>query len=177
MRNFTINALSSQGSQRSLDTAGRVLENSELHCSALLTSCSRLLKLTLVVTKLDRLGRSVTDLHAIASELEAKGARLAYGGSTHDPADPAGKLFFTMLGAMAEFEADLIRARTREGVAIAKAEGRMLGRTPKLSALQRRRLLADYETGEYSTAQLMEISGLSRSAMYATLARAREEQA
>ncbi|MGW5268353.1 recombinase family protein [Rhodococcus sp. NPDC003994] len=131
---------------------------------------------TLVVTKLDRLGRSVTDLHAIASELEAKGARLAYGGSTHDPADPAGKLFFTMLGAMAEFEADLIRARTREGVAIAKAEGRMLGRTPKLSALQRRRLLADYETGEYSTAQLMEISGLSRSAMYATLARAREER-
>jgi len=48
MRNFTINALSSQGSQRSLDTAGRVLENSELHCSALLTSCSRLLKLTVV---------------------------------------------------------------------------------------------------------------------------------
>lgn len=165
MGNFTINALSSQGSQRSLDKAGRVLENSELHCSALLTSCSRLLKLT------------VTDLHAIASELESKGARLAYGGSTHDPADPAGKLFFTMLGAMAEFEADLIRARTREGVAIAKAEGRMLGRTPKLSALQRRRLLADYETGEYSTAQLMEISGLSRSAMYATLARAREERA
>ncbi|AMY17700.1 hypothetical protein ACWEQ4_12865 [Rhodococcus sp. NPDC003994] len=53
----------------------------------------------------------------------------------------------------------------------------MLGRTPKLSALQRRRLLADYETGEYSTAQLMEISGLSRSAMYATLTRAREERA
>ncbi|MFC7961419.1 recombinase family protein [Rhodococcoides kroppenstedtii] len=83
-------------------------------------------------------------MHAIASELEAKGARLAYDGSTHDPADPAGKLFFTILGAMAEFEADLIRARTRGGVAIAKAEGRMLGRTPKLSALQRRRLLADY---------------------------------
>ena len=81
-----------------------------------------------------------------------------------------------MLGAMAEFEADLIRARTREGVAIAKAEGRMLGRTPKLSGLQRRRLLADYETGEYSTAQLMEIAGLSRSAMYATLSRARDER-
>lgn len=47
MGNFTINALSSQGSQRSLDKAGRVLENSELHCSALLTSCSRLLKLTI----------------------------------------------------------------------------------------------------------------------------------
>lgn len=49
MGNFTINALSSQGSQRSLDKAGRVLENSELHCSALLTSCSRLLKLTAYV--------------------------------------------------------------------------------------------------------------------------------
>ncbi len=62
-------------------------------------------------------------------------------------------------------------------MAIAKAEGRLKGKQPRLSALQRKRLLADYDSGTYSSAQLMEISGLSRSAMYATLTRARTEQA
>ena len=129
-----------------------------------------------MVTKLDRLARSVRDAHQIADDLAAREVKLSIAESVYDPTDPMGKLLFDVLAMVAEFEADLIRARTREGVAIAKAEGRMLGRTPKLSALQRRRLLADYETGEYSTAQLMEISGLSRSAMYATLARARQER-
>ncbi|MFF3182174.1 recombinase family protein [Rhodococcus pyridinivorans] len=132
---------------------------------------------TLVVTKLDRLGRSAVDLRAIADELEAKGTRLSIGGSVHDPTDPTGKLFFGMLSLMAEFESDLIRARTREGMAEAKKAGRLKGKQPKLSTLQRKRLLADYESGEYTAAQLCEISGLCRSAMYATLRRAREEAA
>jgi len=72
---------------------------------------------------------------------------------------------------MAEFESDLIRARTKEAMAIAKAEGRLKGKQPRLSVLQRKRLLADYDSGAYSSAELMEISGLSRSAMYATLRR------
>lgn len=130
---------------------------------------------TLIVAKLDRLGRSAVDLRGIADELEAKGTRLSIGGSIHDPADPTGKLFFGMLSLMAEFESDLIRARTREGMAEAKKAGRLKGKQPKLSVLQRKRLLADYESGDYSAAQLCEISGLSRSAMYATLRRAREE--
>ncbi|MFX1760166.1 recombinase family protein, partial [Rhodococcus sp. As11] len=71
----------------------------------------------------------------------------------------------------------LIRARTREGMAEAKKAGRLKGKQPKLSTLQRKRLLADYESGEYTAAQLCEISGLCRSAMYATLRRAREEAA
>ncbi len=61
-------------------------------------------------------------------------------------------------------------------MAIAKAEGRLKGKQPRLSVLQRKRLLADYDSGTYSIAELMEISGLSRSAMYATIARARTEQ-
>lgn len=130
---------------------------------------------TLIVTKLDRLGRSAVDLRAIADELQAKGTRLSIGGSIHDPADPTGKLSFGMLSLMAEFESDLIRARTREGMAEAKKAGRLKGKQPKLSALQRKRLLADYESGDYSANQLCEISGLSRSATYATLRRARDE--
>lgn len=131
----------------------------------------------LIVAKLDRLGRSAVDLRAISDELERKGTRLNIGGSIHDPADPTGKMFFGMLSLMAEFESDLIRARTREGMAVAKAAGRLKGKQPKLSPLRRKKLLADYDSGEYSGAQLMEISGLSRSAMYATLKRARDEGA
>ncbi len=131
---------------------------------------------TIVVTKLDRLGRSAVDLHTIARELEQKQTRISIGGALHDPTDPTGKLFYGMLALMAEFESDLIRARTKEAMAIAKAEGRLKGKQPRLSALQRKRLLADYDSGAYSSAELMEISGLSRSAMYATLARARTER-
>jgi len=131
---------------------------------------------TIVVTKLDRLGRSAVDLHTIARELEQKQTRISIGGALHDPTDPTGKLFYGMLALMAEFESDLIRARTKEAMAIAKAEGRLKGKQPRLSALQRKRLLADYDSGTYSSAQLMEISGLSRSAMYATLARARTDR-
>lgn len=80
-----------------------------------------------------------------------------------------------MLTLMAEFESDLVRARTREGMAEAKKASRLKDKQPKLSVLQRKRLLADYESGEYTAAQLCEISGLSRSAMDATLRRAREE--
>jgi len=84
-------------------------------------------------------------------------------------------MFFGMLALMAEFESDLIRSRTVEGMREAAKRGRLLGKPSRLSVLQRKRLLADYESGEYSAAQLMDISGLSRSVMYATLNKAREE--
>jgi len=90
--------------------------------------------------------------------------QLSIGGSIHDPGDPIGKMFFGMLALMAEFESDLIRSRTVEGMREAAKRGRLLGKPSKLSVLQRKRLLADYESGEYSAAQLMDISGLSRSA-------------
>jgi len=68
---------------------------------------------TFVVPKLDRLARSVPDARAIADELEQRGVKLSLGGSVHDPADPMGKMFFNILATFAEFEADLIRMRTR----------------------------------------------------------------
>ncbi len=76
--------------------------------------------------------------------------------------DPIGKMFFGMLALMAEFESDLIRSRTVEGMREAAKRGRLLGKPSKLSVLPRKRLLADYESGEYSAAQLMDISGLGR---------------
>ena len=65
---------------------------------------------TLVVTKLDRLARSVPDARDIVDELTANGVKLNIGGSVHDPSDPIGRLLFTTLSMIAEFEADLARA-------------------------------------------------------------------
>ena len=64
---------------------------------------------TLVVTKLDRLARSVPDAREIADQLLAREVKLALGPTTHDPNDPMGKMFFNILATFAEFESDLIR--------------------------------------------------------------------
>ena len=88
---------------------------------------------TFVVAKLDRLARSVRDAHQIADDLAAREVKLSIAGSVYDPTDPMGKLLFNVLAMVAEFEADLIRARTREGMKVAKATGRLRGKSPKLT--------------------------------------------
>ena len=84
----------------------------------------------------DRLARSVPDARAIADQLRQRGVKLALGRTLYDPDDPMGKLFFNILATFAEFEADLIRMRTREGMAIARAKGKLRGKQPKLSDRQ-----------------------------------------
>jgi DNA invertase Pin-like site-specific DNA recombinase len=69
---------------------------------------------TLVVTKLDRLARSLPDARDIIEDLTKRNVKLSIGGSVHDPTDPVGRLLFNVLAMVAEFESDLIRARTRE---------------------------------------------------------------
>lgn len=126
---------------------------------------------TLVVPKLDRLARSVPDARAIADQLEAKGVKLALGASVYDPTDPMGKMFFNILATFAEFEADLIRMRTREGMAIARAKGKLRGKQPKLSDKQQRELTRMHVTGEYSISDLAEVFSVSRPTVYRTLKR------
>jgi len=69
---------------------------------------------TLVVTKLDRSARSLPDARDIVAELTGAGVKLNIGGSVHDPDDPVGRLLFTVLAMIAEFESDLNKMRTRE---------------------------------------------------------------
>ena len=126
---------------------------------------------TLVVPKLDRLARSVPDARAIADTLAARGVRLALGASVYDPADPMGKMFFNILATFAEFEADLIRLRTREGMAIARAKGKLRGKKPKLSDKQQKELRRMHDTGEYAISDLAELFSVSRPTVYRTLAR------
>ena len=126
---------------------------------------------TLVVPKLDRLARSAPDARAIADRLRERDVKLALGRALYDPGDPMGKLFFNILATFAEFEADLIRMRTREGMAIARAKGKLRGKQPKLSDRQQRELCRMHATGEYSISDLAELFSVSRPIVYRTLNR------
>ncbi|WP_299365131.1 recombinase family protein [uncultured Paracoccus sp.] len=126
---------------------------------------------TLVVPKLDRLARSVPDARAIGDSLAERGVRLQIGTTVHDPDDPMGRLFFNILATFAEFEADLIRMRTREGMAVARARGRLRGKQPKLSDRQQTELRRMHATGDYTISDLAELFSISRPTVYRTLAR------
>ena len=127
---------------------------------------------TLVVTKLDRLARSLRDAKDIVDELTRREVKLSLGGSVHDPTDPVGRLLFNVLAMVAEFEADLIRARTREGMAVAKAKGRLRGKPPKLSKKQEAHLVSVHLAGTHTTAELAEIFSVARSTVYRAIKRA-----
>ncbi len=102
---------------------------------------------TLVVTKLDRLARSLPDARAIADEL-------------------------TMV---AEFESDLIPLRTKEGMRVAKAKGHVRGKQPKLNRRQEAHLVSLVQSGEYSTAEVADLFGVGRSTVYRAFDRQRTE--
>jgi len=129
---------------------------------------------TLVVAKLDRLARSLPDARAIADELTARQVKLNLGGSVHDPTDPVGRLLFNVLAMVAEFEADLTRMRTREGMKVAKAKGRLKGKQPKLSPRQETHLATLYQAGEHTISELEELFSVTRSTVYRALRRAGE---
>ncbi|WP_366658519.1 recombinase family protein [Fodinicurvata sp. EGI_FJ10296] len=126
---------------------------------------------TLVVPKLDRLARSVPDARAIADELEKRGVKLALGTSVYDPTDPMGRMFFNILATFAEFEADLIRMRTKEGMAIARDKGKLKGKKPKLSDRRQTELRRMYDTNDYSISDLAELFDVSRPTVYRVLQR------
>jgi DNA invertase Pin-like site-specific DNA recombinase len=126
---------------------------------------------TLVVPKLDRLARSVPDARAIGDDLAGRGIKLSLGGQVYDPTDPMGKMFFNILATFAEFEVDLLRMRTREGMAVARAKGKLRGKKPKLSPKQQAELRRMHATGEYTIADLTELFSVSRPTVYRTLQR------
>jgi DNA invertase Pin-like site-specific DNA recombinase len=129
---------------------------------------------TLVVTKLDRLARSLKDASDIVEELTTAGVTLNIGGSVHDPDDPVGRLLFNVLGMIAEFESDLIRMRTREGMKIAKAKGRLRGKQPKLKPAQEAHLIELWRAGKHTSTELAELFSVARSTIYRAVQRADE---
>ncbi|CAM4128377.1 recombinase family protein [Janibacter anophelis] len=129
---------------------------------------------TFVVTKLDRLGRSVPDLRDITHDLHARGVALQMAGAIYDPTDPFGKFFLTTLAAVAEFEADMISMRTKEGLAVARAKGRLNGKPPKLSQRQHMKVLTEYESGTTTPGELAQDYGVDRATIYRTIDRAKK---
>jgi len=117
----------------------------------------------LVVTKLDRFARPLRDATDIADELTQNGVALNLGGAVYDPTNPVGRPLFNVLGMVAEFDADLIRARTREGMAIANAPGKLRGRKPKLTASQEKHLVQLHRTGAHTTSAIAELFGVGQS--------------
>lgn len=125
---------------------------------------------TLVVWKLDRLSRTVRQLVEFAEELRSREIGFRSLQDAIDTTTPAGRFFFHMMAALAEMERDLIRERTRAGLAAAKARGRNGGRPPKLTPKQihhAQRLLADPEV---SVTELARSLGIARSTLYRALA-------
>ncbi len=127
---------------------------------------------TLVVTKLDRLARSLRDAKDIVDDLTRREVKLSIGGSVHDSTDPVGRLLSNVFAMVAEFEADLIRARTREGMQFAKPAGRLRGKQPKLSKAQETHLVSVHLAGTHTTVELAELFGVARSTVYRAIKRA-----
>ena len=131
---------------------------------------------TLLIWKLDRLGRSLRHLVATVQELVDRriGFRVLTGqGANIDTSTPSGKLVFGIFAALAEFERELIVERTKAGLAAAKARGRKGGRRPKLSpttlAGAKARLIADPFLDK---AELAKELGVHRSTLWRALERA-----
>jgi len=104
---------------------------------------------TLVVSKLDRLGRDAIDVLQTVRDLGSKGVKVIVHqlGST-DLTSPAGKLLLMMLSAVAEMERDLLVERTQAGLARAKAEGKVLGRPSKTTEVERIEIIKKLEEGQ-----------------------------
>jgi DNA invertase Pin-like site-specific DNA recombinase len=124
---------------------------------------------TLVVHSMDRLARNVSDLRLLVNQLTAKGVavefikeHLTFTGED----SPMSNLLLSMLGAVAEFERALLLERQREGIAIAKAEGKYKGRKRTLSAAKARELVNRATAGEVSKTALAAEYGVSRETLY-----------
>jgi DNA invertase Pin-like site-specific DNA recombinase len=126
-----------------------------------------------VVFKLDRLGRSLRDLIEVVQRLGDGGVGLCCLHEAIDTTTAAGKLTFHLFGALAEFEADLCRERTRAGLAAARARGSKLGRPKALSTAQVEMARTMMANPQLSARQIAVELGVHRATLYRSLGRRR----
>lgn len=138
-----------------------------------LDSCLRSLREgdTLVVWRLDRLGRSLKDLVDIITDLEQRGVAFRSVTEAIDTSTSGGKLVFHIFGALAEFERSIIQERTRAGLAAARARGRKGGRKPKMSKSDVRKAVAMLQDPTITKSEVAGHFGVSRVTLNASIAR------
>lgn len=132
---------------------------------------------TLVVWKLDRLGRSIQHLIQAVNDLQEKKISFKSLQENIDTATSGGKLIFHIFSALAEFERDLIRERTEAGLKAARARGKMGGRPPLLDTRQINRMLEMYDEQKNTVAEICKIYSISRPSFYNYLNNRRRELA
>ena len=126
---------------------------------------------TLVVWRLDRLGRSLKHLIETVTDLRDRGIGFKSLTEQIDTTTPGGKLVFHVFGALAEFERDLIRERTRAGLAAARARGRLGGRPKKLETAAKVAMAqALYHDKRHAIAEICRTLGISRATLYRYIA-------
>jgi len=125
----------------------------------------------LVVTRLDRVGRSVGNLVSVAGELDRRGVDLLVLDQAIDTATPAGRMLFHVLAAIAEFEHDLIAERTRDGLAAARARrgGALPKRGPSISPDKLAAARKLYQGGDMPARRIAAAVGISRASLYRAL--------
>ena len=125
---------------------------------------------TVVIESLSRLGRSTKDLIELTELFEQKGVHLVSLKESIDTSTSTGKLLFTLMSAIAQFERDVIADRTREGLKSARARGRTGGR-PRTDPTAVKKALRLYATKEYSIKEIEELTGVKKSTLYRNLPR------
>ncbi|MCR2049307.1 recombinase family protein [Acetatifactor muris] len=123
---------------------------------------------TVVVESLSRLGRSTKDLIELTEIFQSKGVNLVSLKESIDTNSPTGKLLFTLMSAIAQFERDVIADRTREGLKSARARGRTGGR-PRADPEQVKKAVKLYKTEQYSIKEIEELTGIKKSTLYRNL--------
>lgn len=119
-----------------------------------------------IVWRLDRLGRSLRDLLALADQFEKEGVGLSSIKDKIDTTTSGGKLVFQVFGALSEFERNLIRERTQAGLAAAKARGRTGGRPKSLDAQQRKLLVKLYNSKQHSISEICKLMKITKPTLY-----------
>ena len=125
---------------------------------------------TVVVWRLDRLGRSLRHLLETVEALEARSVSFVSLTESIDTATPGGKLVFHVFGALAEFERDLIRERTVAGLAAARARGRIGGRPSVWTSARLQTAQSMHRSGKHDIATIARVLGMSRASVYRGLA-------
>lgn len=124
---------------------------------------------TVVIESLSRLGRSTKDLIELVELFEKRGIHLVSLKESIDTSTSTGKLLFTLMSAIAQFERDVIADRTREGLKAARARGRRGGR-PGTDVNKLRQALKLYETRQHTVREIEELTGVKKATLYRTVA-------